>query len=121
MKVVAHRGLSGACPGNTLPAFAAAIALGADEIEFDLWASRDDELVVCHDDTVDRTSNGHGAIRDLAWADIRALDAGAWFSPQWAGVPFCRLGLDAVLTNWANTVLPAVRALTREGHDANSK
>lgn len=90
-RVVAHRGLSGVCPENTLPAFAAALALGADEIEFDLWASRDGELVVCHDDTVDRTSNGCGLIRDLCWGEIRRLDAGAWHHPDWAGVPFCRL------------------------------
>jgi len=90
-RVVAHRGLSGVCPENTLPAFAAAVALGADEIELDLWASRDGELVVCHDPDVDRTSDGHGLIRDLMWAQIRELDAGAWHSPAWRGVRFCRL------------------------------
>jgi glycerophosphoryl diester phosphodiesterase len=90
-RVVAHRGLSGSCPENTLPAFAAAVALGADEIEFDLWASRDGELVVCHDPDVDRTSNGHGLIRDLSWAEIRVLDAGRLNGPAWAGIPFCRL------------------------------
>lgn len=90
-RVVAHRGLSGVCPENTLPAFAAALALGVDEIELDLWASRDGELVVCHDESVDRTSNGRGLIRDLDWAAIRALDAGAWHDPAWTGVPFCRL------------------------------
>jgi len=90
-RVVAHRGLSGACPENTLPAFAAAIALGADEIELDLWASSDGELVVCHDAKVDRTSNGHGLISDLSWAEIAALDAGSWRGPDWAGIPFCRL------------------------------
>lgn len=90
-RVVAHRGLSGVCPENTLPALAAAVALGADEIEFDLWASRDGHLVACHDAEVNRTSNGHGRIADLTWAEIRALDAGSWHRPEWAGVPFCRL------------------------------
>jgi glycerophosphoryl diester phosphodiesterase len=89
--VVAHRGLSGVCPENTLPAFAAAVALGADEVELDLWASRDGELVVCHDERVDRTSNGQGLIRNMDWAEIHALDAGSWMSPDWAGIPFCRL------------------------------
>ena len=102
-RVVAHRGLSGVCPENTLPAFAAAVALGADEIEFDLWASRDGELVVCHDAQVDRTSNGHGLIRDLTWSEIRALDAGSWHSPDWAGVPFCRL--DDVLEHVGGRVV----------------
>jgi len=93
--VVAHRGLSGLCPENTLPAFAAAVALGVEEIELDLWASRDGQLVVCHDADVARTSNGRGLIRDLDWADIRKLDAGSGHGQQWAGVPFCRL--DEVL------------------------
>lgn len=90
-RVVAHRGLSGACPENTLPAFAAAVALGADELELDVWASKDGELVVCHDETVDRTSDGEGRICELTWARIRELDAGAWLGREWAGVPFCRL------------------------------
>jgi glycerophosphoryl diester phosphodiesterase len=102
-RVVAHRGLSGACPENTLPAFAAAVMLGAEEIELDLWASRDGELVVCHDETVDRTSNGHGLIRNLAWAEIRAFDAGGWHAPGWAGVPFCRL--DDVLMCCAGRIV----------------
>ena len=94
-RVVAHRGLSGVCPENTLPAFAAAVALGAPEVELDLWASRDGELVVCHDETVDRTSDGHGRIGDLTWAELRRLDAGRWHHSQWAGVPFCHF--DEVL------------------------
>ena len=101
-RIVAHRGLSGACPENTLPAFAAAVALGADEIELDLWASCDGELVVCHDPDVDRTSDGHGLIRDLTWARIRELDAGAWHSPAWTGTRFCRL--DEVLDAFGGRV-----------------
>jgi glycerophosphoryl diester phosphodiesterase len=90
-RVVAHRGLSGVCPENTLPAFAAAIVLGAHEIELDLWGSKDRQLIVCHDPTVDRTSNGRGAIRDLTWAEIQRLDAGAWFGEGWSDVGFARL------------------------------
>jgi glycerophosphoryl diester phosphodiesterase len=75
-RLCAHRGLSRACPENTLPAFAAALAVGADEIEFDLWSSRDGVAVVCHDETVDRTTAGTGRIADLAWDEIRRLDAG---------------------------------------------
>jgi len=90
-RVNAHRGLSGVCPENTLPAFAAAVAVGADEIEFDLWASRDGELVVCHDAELDRTTNGHGRIGAWDWPDIRRLDSGRWFAAEWAGVAPCRL------------------------------
>ena len=75
-RVCAHRGLSKPCPENTLPAFAAALAAGADEIEFDLWMTRDGVAVVCHDPTVDRTTNGKGKISEMTWEDIRRLDAG---------------------------------------------
>ncbi len=81
----AHRGLNARAPENTLPAFELALGV-AEEIELDLWASRDGELFVCHDRTVDRTTNGHGAIGDLTSDEIKLLDAGAWFSPDFAGV-----------------------------------
>ena len=81
----AHRGLSQACPENTLPAFAAAIAAGAHEIEFDVWTSRDGVPVVCHDPSADRTTDGSGKLAELSWADIRRLDA-AGFSSVGAAV-----------------------------------
>jgi len=89
-RICAHRGLSQACPENTLPAFAAAIASGAHEIEFDLRASRDGVPVVCHDETVDRTTNGRGKVSELSWEDIRRLDAGVRFSESWTGVDMPR-------------------------------
>lgn len=70
----AHRGASGTAPENTLPAFEQAIRAGADGIELDLQRTSDGHLVVCHDETVDRTSNGHGAIVDLTLDELRALD-----------------------------------------------
>ena len=87
----AHRGLSKACPENTLPAFAAAMAVGAHEIEFDLWSSRDGVPVVCHDATVDRTTDGAGRISDLTWREIRGLDAGIRCGEAWRGVRVPRL------------------------------
>ena len=87
----AHRGLSRACPENTLPAFAAAMAVGAHEIEFDLWASRDGVPVVCHDATVDRTTDGTGRIAERTWAEIGALDAGIRAGEAWRGVRMPRL------------------------------
>ncbi|MFC1454103.1 glycerophosphodiester phosphodiesterase family protein [Verrucomicrobiota bacterium] len=90
-RVVAHRGLSGLCPENTLPAFTAAIGAGADEIELDLQLSSDSELVVHHDPTLDRRSNGKGPIRERSWADIKKLDSGAWMGEKWRNTPPCRL------------------------------
>jgi glycerophosphoryl diester phosphodiesterase len=73
---VAHRGASAYEPENTLRAFRRAIELGADMSEIDLHLSQDGELIVMHDYTVDQTTNGHGAIKELTLAEIKQLDAG---------------------------------------------
>ncbi|HLY19673.1 MAG TPA: glycerophosphodiester phosphodiesterase family protein [Bryobacteraceae bacterium] len=83
--VIAHRGEHRAHPENTLPAFQAAIDAGADYFELDVRTTADGRLVLMHDARVDRTTNGTGAIRDLTFEQIRTLDAGAKFSPQFAG------------------------------------
>ena len=73
-EIWAHRGASDRAPENTLPAFELAIGLGADGIELDVQRTADGHLVVCHDETVDRTSDGHGAIVDLTVNELRRLD-----------------------------------------------
>lgn len=83
--VIAHRGGRALAPENTLAAFRKAIALGADYVEVDVRATRDGHLVLMHDASVDRTTNGHGAVRDLDLAAIRALDAGSRFGAEYAG------------------------------------
>ncbi len=83
---VAHRGASAHAPENTLPAFDLACGQGADVIELDVHLTRDDEVVVMHDERVDRTTDGRGEIRSMALAEIRAMDAGTWFGPQFRGV-----------------------------------
>ncbi|NLZ56404.1 MAG: hypothetical protein GX900_07060 [Clostridiaceae bacterium] len=90
-RVCAHRGFNSVAPENSLAALSLAVGLGAEEIEIDLWPSKDGELVVCHDETVDRTSNGSGRIADMYWDEIKKLDSGSWFSERYAGMPFCRL------------------------------
>ena len=70
----AHRGASGYCPENTLAAFQKAVELCADGIELDVQMTKDGELVVCHDETIDRTSNGSGWIKDKTLAELKALD-----------------------------------------------
>ena len=82
MKIIAHRGASAEAPENTLAAFALAADLGAEGIEFDVQSTVDNELVILHDLTLDRTTNGHGATFDTRWSDIGSLDAGSWFSPR---------------------------------------
>ncbi|HOF87270.1 MAG TPA: glycerophosphodiester phosphodiesterase family protein [Armatimonadota bacterium] len=88
VKVVAHRGFSGRYPENTARALTEALRLGVEMIEFDLHLSADDELIVIHDSTVDRTANGAGDVARLTLAEIKALDAGAWFGAEFAGERF---------------------------------
>jgi len=78
--VIAHRGASGSHPENTLPAFLRAIELGSDLVELDLRMTRDGHIVVIHDASVDRTTNGKGLVAELTLAQIKALDAGFAFS-----------------------------------------
>jgi glycerophosphoryl diester phosphodiesterase len=82
---IAHRGASGHAPENTFAAFRKAIAMGAGFIETDLRLSRDARLVAIHDATVNRTTNGQGAVHDLTLAELRRLDAGSWFGSEFAG------------------------------------
>lgn len=77
VNIVAHRGASGTFPENTLSAFREAIRLNVEAIEFDVHLSKDEELIIIHDSSVDRTTNGSGNITDLKLAEIKKLDAGA--------------------------------------------
>lgn len=89
---MAHRGGAALRPENTLEAFEHGVALGADALELDVHLSHDGVVVVCHDETVDRTTNGRGAIADLAADDLSALDAGYRFGRA-EGFPFRGRGL----------------------------
>jgi glycerophosphoryl diester phosphodiesterase len=83
--VIAHRGFSGAAPENTLIAFKRAIEVGSDMIELDVHLSKDGEVVVIHDDTLDRTTNGRGKVANYTLKELRQLDAGSWFGAQFSG------------------------------------
>lgn len=103
-RIWAHRGASRAAPENTVPAFTAAAALGADGIELDVQRTRDGRLVVCHDEQIDRTSTGHGWIRDMSLAELHRHD----FSCGRADFAGTRIPtLDDVLTALAGTDLSA--------------
>lgn len=73
--VWAHRGASGYAPENTLAAFQEAVDMGADGVELDIQLTKDGEMVVIHDETVDRTTNGKGWVKDYTFEDLRKLDA----------------------------------------------
>jgi glycerophosphoryl diester phosphodiesterase len=83
--VIAHRGFSGGAPENTLAAFKKAIDLGVDMIELDVLLSKDGQIVVIHDDTLNRTTNGKGRVTDYTLDELKQLDAGSWFGTQFSG------------------------------------
>ena len=79
-RLCAHRGYHTVAPENTMPAFGAAVAMGAEEIEFDLWSTSDGELVTAHDSRLERVSNGVGAVNEHTLAELKSLDFGSRFS-----------------------------------------
>jgi len=95
--MVAHRGASAYAPENTMAAFRQALAMNADYIELDVQLSKDGRLVVLHDATVDRTTDGKGEVRDLTFGELRRLDAGSWFGERFRGerIPSLEEVLDA--------------------------
>lgn len=121
---VGHRGTVHLAPENTLAAFRKAIELGLDLIEIDVRETRDGHLVIMHDATVDRTTNGKGRVADLTLEEIKRLDAGSWFSPKFAGerVPTLEEALDlmkgralADIDFTAGTPEKLVEVLSRHG------
>lgn len=100
-EIIAHRGYRFLFPENTLVAFRKSIYLGADGIEFDIQMSSDRVPVVIHDDTVDRTTNGHGPVTSLTFTELKKLDAGSKFSLAYRGekIPTLKETLQTVKDN----------------------
>lgn len=98
-RLIGHRGAADVRPENTLCAFEYAAQAGLNWIEFDIQLTSDKQWVVLHDETLERTSNGQGALQDYSLAEVRKLDAGSWFSPQYAGqqIPTLTEVLDLAL------------------------
>ncbi|MFQ6099589.1 MAG: glycerophosphodiester phosphodiesterase [Armatimonadota bacterium] len=95
---IGHRGAAHGAPENTIPSFTHALDAGADVNEVDVHCSRDGVVLCIHDATVDRTTNGSGAVAGLGLEDLKALDAGAWMDDRFAGtpVPTLREALDCI-------------------------
>lgn len=85
--IIGHRGACGHAPENTLVSIRRARELGAQWVEFDAKITADGAVVVFHDDTLERTTNGVGKVSDHSLEDLQALDAGSWFSEEFAGEP----------------------------------
>jgi glycerophosphoryl diester phosphodiesterase len=85
--IMAHRGYSHVAPENTIAAIEAAIAEGLDYVELDVRLTADGVPVLMHDGTIDRTTDGEGAIDTLTFVEIQAVDAGSWFAEEFVGTP----------------------------------
>ncbi len=128
--IFAHRGASAQAPENTLAAFELACDQGAPAIELDAKLSADGEVVIIHDPTVDRTTNGHGRVAGLSLAALRELDAGSSFSGRYRGqkIPLLeevfesaggRMLINVELTNYntrGDRLVEKVCALVRKHH-----
>ncbi|EOD01656.1 glycerophosphodiester phosphodiesterase [Caldisalinibacter kiritimatiensis] len=102
--IIAHRGASGYAPENTISAFKMALEMVCDGIELDVHYSKDGHLIVCHDERVDRTTNGSGFIKDLTLNEIKKLDAGTWFDYKYTNekIPTLEEVLDII---WGKDIL----------------
>ena len=89
-RVCAHRGFSSVAPENSMAAFGAAVALGADEIEFDLWPTKDGEIVSCHDATLERISTGTGKVYEHTYEELLQYDFGVKFDEKYKGLKIVR-------------------------------
>ncbi|MCP2637328.1 hypothetical protein K0817_012250 [Microbacterium sp. HD4P20] len=105
--IASHRGGAANAPENTLPAIAAALSSGFDYVEVDVALTLDGHPVLMHDATVDRTTDGHGRVAELTLAEVRELDAGSWFSADYAGtrVPTLEEFLDALAPSGGRAIV----------------
>jgi glycerophosphoryl diester phosphodiesterase len=125
--VFGHRGACALAPENTIPSFELAIEQGADAIELDVKLTADNQAVVIHDETVERTTDGKGFVNQLSLSEIKKLDAGKFFNEKFAGVRiptlsevFESLGkrilIDVELTNYfspTDDLIPIVAAIVK--------
>ncbi|MRG97714.1 glycerophosphodiester phosphodiesterase [Polyangium spumosum] len=107
-RLFAHRGASGVAPENTLPAFAAALAAGADRLELDVHLTADEEVIVLHDEDVARTTDGAGPASKMRLGEIKELDAGHHFRDPDGELPFRGRGIRVPTLAELLTSLPDV-------------
>ncbi|MBQ9079587.1 MAG: hypothetical protein IJY27_00775 [Clostridia bacterium] len=117
--VAAHRGWCAKYPENTMQAFRAAVELGVDQVETDVRVSADGELVLIHDATLDRTTNGTGRVIDKTFEELRALDAGAWKGEQFRGyqIPTFKEFMEYFATLPDMTLDIELKEYPTEGHE----
>jgi glycerophosphoryl diester phosphodiesterase len=110
-RVIGHRGAAGVAPENTLAAFERGVADGADIVELDVHLSQDCEVVIIHDDTVERTTDGHGEIRRMNLAEIKKFDAGCRFVDEHGAHAYRGKGVVIPTLDQLFARLPAIKAI----------
>lgn len=101
----AHRGASAVCPENTMAAFRKALELGATGIETDVQMTKDGKLILIHDESVNRTTNGQGLVKDYTLEEIQQLEAGSWFQESFRGEHLPSLEELLLLTKDKETII----------------
>ena len=114
--IIAHRGYRQEYPENTLAAFQAAMAAGVSMIELDVMFSRDRRVVVIHDATLERTTDGHGAVNDYTMEELKQLDAGSWFDAKFADQHLPELSEVLDLVNGRAYINIEIKAHAYENH-----
>ena len=110
-RICAHRGFNTVAPENSMPAFGAAVALGAEEIEFDLWYTKDGEIVSIHDDRLDRVSDGTGHVFDYTYEELLRFDFGVKFGDAFRGLKILRF--EEILEKFACHCVMNIHIKTR--------
>jgi glycerophosphoryl diester phosphodiesterase len=108
-KVIAHRGFSGIAPENTLIAFQKALDLGVDYIELDVHQTKDNVIVVIHDEDIQRTTNGAGLVKEMTFAELQKYDAGIWRGPAFKGEKIPTLAQVLALVNGKTKLLIEIK------------
>ncbi len=113
-RVCAHRGFNTVAPENSMPAFGAAVSMGAEEIEFDLWWTKDGEIVSIHDSKLDRVSTGTGRIYEHTLAELETLDFGIKHSESFKGLRIVKF--EDILKKFAGHVVMNIHVKTLDNH-----
>src|SRR5262252_8636291 len=117
-RIIGHRGGGMLAPENTLAGIRKASAMGFGAVEFDVMLAADGTPILIHDETLDRTTNGSGAVSATPYAEIAALDAGGWLAPQYRGERVPRFQdaarLCVELELWANVEIKPAAGFERE-------
>ena len=116
-RICAHRGFNTVAPENSMPAFGAAVALGANEIEFDIRSTKDNVLVSCHDGSLDRVSNGSGKICDYTYEELLQFDFGAKWGGKYKGLKIVKF--EEILKKFAGRVIMNVHVKLWDNDDSD--